>query len=309
MQQEEINLIDFMNRFKTEEDCREHFFKIRWANGFRCPKCECKEYTFIKGRNLYQCRHCGHQISVTAGTIMHGSHTGLREWFLVIYLFTQDKRGISATQAARTVGISYGAAWLMLHKLREAMGDRDAKYYLDGIVEMDDAFFGSPDEGGKRGRGTEKTPAVVALSLNKEGQPEHLKIQVVDKVDGANILEVAKETIAPGATIRTDGLNSYKILDQEEEYEHQAEKFDPKNNPEHLHWLHVMISNCKALIEGTYHGLDKKHLQRYFDEFCYRFNRRDFGNQLFNRLLNACVSTVTITYDQLVGGKVAETTL
>jgi transposase-like protein len=300
MQQEEISLIDFMNRFKTEEDCREHFFKIRWPNGFRCPKCGLEEYTFIKGRNLYQCCHCGHQASVTAGTLMHGSHTGLREWFLVTYLFTQDKRGISATQAARIVGISYGAAWLMLHKLRKAMEDRDAKYYLDGIVEMDDAFFGSPDEGGKRGRGTEKTPAIVALSLNEEGQPEHIKIQIVDKVNGANILEVTKRTVAPGATIRTDGLNSYNILNQEG-YEHQRENFDPENNPEHLHWLHVMISNCKSLIEGTYHGLDKKHLQRYFNEFCYRFNRRDFGNQLFNRLLNACASTATITYGQLVG--------
>jgi transposase-like protein len=304
MQQEEMDFIGFMERFKTEQDCREYFFKIRWPNGFRCPKCGHEEYFFLKGRYHYECAHCGHQTSLTAGTIMHGSHTGLREWFLVIYLFTHDKRGISAVQAAKMAGISYYTAWLMLHKLRKAMGDRDAKYYLDGIVEMDDAFFGAPDEGGKRGRGTDKTPAIIELSLNEEGHPEHLKIQIVDNVNGAAIAKVTKETITPGATIRTDGLNSYNALN-DEGYEQEGEKFDPENNPEHLHWLHVIISNLKTFILGTYHGLDKKHLQRYFDEFCYRFNRRRFGNQLFNRLLNASASTTTITYAQLTGVKIS----
>jgi transposase-like protein len=302
MQQEAMSFIDFMDRFKTEEDCRNHFFKIRWPDGFRCPKCGHTEYFFLKGRCLYECSQCGHQSSVTAGTIMHGSHTGLREWFLAIYLFTHDKRGISAIQVARTVGISYYAAWLMLHKLRKAMGDRDAKYYLDGIVEMDDAFFGAPDEGGKRGRGTSKTPAIIALSLNEEGQPEHVRIEVVDNVDGVSIVEMAQETINSGAAIRTDGLSTYNALNKEG-YKQQGEKFDPENKPEHLHWLHVIVSNLKTFILGTYHGLGKKHLQRYFDEFCYRFNRRRFGNQLFNRLLNACASTATITYAQLVGAK------
>jgi transposase-like protein len=308
MQQEEMNFIAFMERFKTEEDCQEHFFKIRWPEGFKCPKCGYEKYAFIKERNLYECLHCGHQASVKAGTIMHKSHTGLREWFLVIYLFTHDKRGISALQTARTVGISYGAAWLILQKLRKAMGDRDTKYLLDGVVEMDDAFFGAPDEGGKRGRGTEKTPAIIALSLDEGGQPGHLKIEMVEAVNGANILEVTKEIVAPDAKIRTDGLNVYNILNREG-YEQEGKKFDPENDPEHLHWLHVIISNLKTFIAGTYHGLDKKHLQRYFDEFCYRFNRRRFGNQLFNRLLTACASTTTITYAQLIASDLSEVTL
>lgn len=279
MQQEKISFADFMNRFKTEENCRDHFFKIRWPNGFRCPKCGNDEYTFIKNYGRYQRHQCRHQASITAGTIMHRSHTGLREWFMVIYLFTHDKRGISAAQAARNVGISYYAAWLMLHKLRKAMRDRDAKYYLDGIVEMDDAFFGAPGEDGKRGRGTKKTPAVIAMSLDEEGHLKYVKMQVVENVDGATIAETVKEMVTLGATINTDGLSAYNALSKAG-YEHNSEKFTPENNPKHLHWLHVIISNLKALITGTYHGLDKKHLQRYFDEFCWRFNRRRFGNQL-----------------------------
>ena len=101
------------------------------------------------------------------------------------------------------------------------MGDRDGKYYLNEIVEMDEAFFGGPSEGGKRGRGTEKTPAVIAMSLDKEGCPEYVKMQVVENIDGATIVEVAKETITPGATISTDGLSVYNAL-SEAGYEHQS---------------------------------------------------------------------------------------
>ena len=169
---------------------------------------------------------------------------------------------------------------------------------------VDDAFFGAPSEEGKRGRGTEKTPAVITMSLDEEGHPEYVKIQVLENVDGAPIVNVAKGTIIPGATISTDGLSAYNALG-EAGYEHQGEKFDPENNPKHLHWLHVIISNFKAFVAGTYHGLDKKHLQRYFDEFCWRFNRRRFSNQFFNRLLEACASTTAITYSQLVGSDVA----
>jgi hypothetical protein len=129
----------------------------------------------------------------------------------------------------------------------------------------------------------------------------------VGNVDGAGAAGVAHETVTPGAVIRTDGLNVYGILNGEG-YEQHGEKSDPQGSPEHLHWLHVVISNLKAFISGTYHGLGRKHLQRYFDEFCYRFNRRRFGNQLFNRLLDACASAVTITYAQLVKTKPAEET-
>jgi len=307
MQQDAMNLKEFMDRFATENDCREHFFKLRWPEGFKCPKCDHRGYSFIKYRNLYQCLACRHQASLTAGTVMHKSHTGLKEWFLGIYLFTQDKRGISAAQLSRTIGISYYAAWLMLQKLREAMGSRDAEYYLDGIVEMDDVFFGASTENGKRGRGTDKTPAIVALSLDEEGHPEYVKVQIVDAVNGASVADTAKMTVAAGSTVRTDGLSSYKVL-SEEGYEQQSEKFDAKNRPEHLHWLHVIVSNLKAFIAGTYHGLDRKHLQRYVNEFCYRFNRRRFGNRIFHRLLTVCASAPTIiTYARLVRVNPAET--
>jgi hypothetical protein len=118
-------------------------------------------------------------------------------------------------------------------------------------------------------------------------------------VDGKNIERMAIRDIQPGAEIHTDGLSAYKKLGGAG-FQLQATNFSPKENPDHLHWLHTIISNLKAFIGGTYHGLGKKYLQRYLDEFCYRFNRRMYEKQLFGRLLFACSKAVSMTYEDIV---------
>jgi len=299
-QQEEMNMITFMEKFGTDEKCREYMYTVRWPDGFICPKCGGKEEPFqITSRNLYQCRHCTHQTSVTAGTIMDMTRTPLRKWFLAIYLMGSDKRGCSALRLKRELGIAYDTAWTMSHKIRKAMGERDGLYLLQGTVEMDEAFFGSPDEGGKRGRGSDKTPVVVGLSLGEKGEPVYCKAQVLDSVDGEAIKAFAKQAVRPGSVILTDGLKIYCPLG-ESGYVHQPKKVDSENAPEHLKWLHIIISNMKAFIAGTYHGLDSRHLQAFVDEFCFRFNRRSWQEQLFARTLAACSSTKPFTRATLI---------
>lgn len=298
MQQEPLNLLEFMKRFQTEEQCREFLFKLRWPEGFICPKCAHTAYYEISSRHLYHCTKCGHQVSVTANTIFHKSHTPLTKWFIAIFMMADDKRGISSAKLARNINVSPPTAWLMLHKIRKAMADRDSCYILSKIVEIDDAYFGAPDEGGKRGRGTDKTPGVIVLEIDEQGRPLYVKLKVVDNIKGETLLETACETIQPGTEVRTDGFKAYNKL-SEHDYKVCAKNFDPENDTAHLLWLHKIVSNLKAFISGTYHGLDKKHLQRYFDEFAYRFNRRRFQDQLFSRLLTACSLTNTITYKEL----------
>lgn len=139
-----VTLKKFQEKFDSEQACREHLFQIRWPNGFCCPKCQHQAYYFLETRKLYQCRNCKHQVSVTAGTIMHKSHTPLLTWFWAIFLVAHDKRGVSTTFIARELELTYPTAWLLLHKIRKAMGDRDANYQLAGLVELDEAFFGAP---------------------------------------------------------------------------------------------------------------------------------------------------------------------
>jgi transposase-like protein/predicted RNA-binding Zn-ribbon protein involved in translation (DUF1610 family) len=301
MQQEPINLIEFMKRFQTEDQCREMLYKLRWPDGFVCPKCGNNVFYKLRSRKLYHCGKCGHQVSATANTIFHKSHVPLTKWFVAIYLMSHDKRGISAAKLSCDIGVSYPTAWLMLHKLRQAMSERDAGYMLSKIVEVDDAYFGAPDEGGKRGRGTDKTPGVAALQVDETGRPLYLKLSVVENLQGDTLSGVIQGMVEAGSEIRTDGLYSYGKL-SELEYTLIQENFDADKNPEHLLWLHKAISNLKAFIAGTYHGLDKKHLQRYFNEFAYRFNRRKHHSELFMRLLQACVSAKVITYRQIVCG-------
>jgi transposase-like protein len=301
-QQEDMTLTGFFERFATEEACRGYLYKKRWPKGFVCPKCgESGEPYNIISRNLFQCKHCNHQTSVTAGTIMDKSRTPLRKWFLAIYLISSDKRGCSALRLKRELEISYDTAWVMSHKIRNAMKKRDGDYKLCEYVEVDEGFFGSPSEGkGKRGRGTEKTPVVVGLSLDRSGRPEFIKAKVLGKVDGASIASVAGETMQPGAIISSDGLSAYKKLTQSG-FGHQPVNYDPKEYPDHLKWLHVVISNMKAFLNGTYHGVPQKYLQAYIDEFCYRFNRRFWTGQLFARTLTACACASPFTRYELTG--------
>lgn len=297
-QQEAMTLKKFQEKFYSEQACREHLFQIRWPNGFCCPKCQHQTFYFLETRKLYQCTGCKHQVSVTAGTVMHKTHSKLLTWFWTIFLVAHDKRGVSATFISRELEVSYPTAWLLLHKIRKAMGDRDANYQLAGLVELDDAFFGAPTEGGKRGRGTEQTPVLAGVSLNKQGAPQYVKMQVIPDVKGKTLVDFAQHHIESGATISSDAYRSYNAL-AKEGYDLQPLKFSVKDNPDHLKWLHTMISNAKAFIGGTFHGLAPKHLQSYLNEFCFRTNRRQFEGQLFNRLLTACVSTDTITYQKL----------
>jgi transposase-like protein len=286
--QEPMELITFLERFGTEDNCREYLYKLRWPEGFICPKCGKKDAPFqIVSRNLYQCRYCTHQASVTAGTIMDRTKTSLRKWFLAIYLMGSDKRGCSALRLKRELKIAYDTAWTMSHKIRKAMGERDGLYLLQGTVEMDEAFFGSPDEGGKRGRGSDKTPVVVSLSLGEKGEPIYCKAQALAKVDSETILAFARRAVRPGSVILSDELNIYPILGKNE-YVHRPKKADPAKEPEHLKWLHIIISNLKAFFSGTYHGLDSRHLQAFLDEFNFRFNRRFWQGELFARTLVAC---------------------
>jgi transposase-like protein len=232
---------------------------------------------------------------------MHGSHTPLIKWFWAIYLTAHDKRGISALQLKKELRVAYQTAWLMLHKIRHAMGERDDLYQLKGIAETDETYVGGSKKGGKRGRGTEKTPVGTALSVDENENPQFVKMEVLNDVTGLSIRGFIERHIEVGTLVKSDYYRSYvKALDGQE-YVHEPKRFDVRENPEHLKWPHRIIGNLKAFILGTYHGLGKKHLQAYLDEFCFRFNRRRFSGQLFNRLLNACMTTSsTLTYEQLV---------
>lgn len=268
-----------------------------------CNKCGEKDiYSRISTRRVYQCRSCGHFNYPTAGTIFHKTHTSLQRWFLAIFLIASDKRGISALHLSKQIGVSYPTAWAMLQRIRHAMAKRDAQYKLSGCVELDEMFIGAITEGKKRGRGTDKTPVLVAVSSisGKKGS-EYMgfaKMQAVKIIDGETVIKFAKDTIEHGSRVRSDGLSVYPALDNHG-FVHEPDTIKKSKAHIVLPHVHIYISNLRSFVMGTYHGLDEMHLQQYLDEFCYRFNRRRHYDELFDRLLLACLEKEEISFSAL----------
>lgn len=282
-----MNIVDFQKKFNTEDKCREFLFDLKYPNGFVCPECGGSEYYYVEKRHLYQCKCCRHQTSVTSGTVMDRTHLKLTVWLWAMFLFANDKRGCSAMQLSKTLALPYKTAWFLLQRLRTAMSNRENKYLLDGIIEIDDAYIGTPSKGKKRGRGTEKMKIVVAVSKTINGAPKHAKMQIVPNLKGITIGKFAVKSIEESSHIESDDYKSYRkpLADK---YFHKYETYSP--DKEMLKWVHTIISNMKAFVSGTYHGMEPKHIQLYLDEFCYRFNRRNFHENLFERLAKAAVS-------------------
>ena len=300
----DMDLITFQRRFGTERACQKRLFELRWPEGIRCPRCGHHEAYYLENRSLYQCVECKFQTSLTAGTVMHRTRTPLVKWFWAIYLVATDKRGLSALALSRKIDIGLKCAWTMLHKIRKAMEARDAGYQLAGLIQVDDAFFnGGVKKGGdKRGRGTSKVPVLV-MAATRDETITFARMEVLEKVDGDHIKAVLEKRVVGGQSIKTDGLPAFNVA-KEIGHEHIPVVVYPKKgepNYDALKWVNILVSNAKAFILGTYHGVMEKHLQKYLDEFCYRFNRRFWPGQGFDRLLRACSSATPVTDAELSG--------
>ena len=294
-----MNLVDFMNRFSEESACEEHLISLRWPSGFCCPKCGSRNAMRVQATHrrdsenrvpLFECKDCHRQTSVTSGTIFHKSKMPLTKWFLAIYLVANDKGGIAATTLERALGVSYPTAWLILRKIRIAMADRNAKYKLDGIVQVDDFYLGGESKGGKRGRGTEQVPVVAGISL-KQGKPQYLFMDLVSDVGKRSALEVLSRRITANVILETDGWPTYASCAEALEVQsHLITTSKDESKNETFQWLDKAISNFKKFIDGTYHGRQTDD-QLYIEEYTYRYNRRGFGDRLVGRLLGACAAT------------------
>lgn len=299
MQQNPIDLMAFQRKFATERACRKHLFRLRWPDGYRCPRCGHNRYSFHNTRHLYQCKLCQYQVSLTAGTVFHKTRTPIRKWFWMIFLMARQKSGISMLSAQRMLNIkSYKTVWVMGHKIREAMAHRDAAYTLAGLIEMDDTYFGA-SKPGKRGRGAAGKKSVVVAVETKDNRAGFATMQQVGHLSSEEILAQMRDHLQANCVVRTDGWRSYGIFNSPEGRHQPFVVGSGRNAVKLLPWVHTLIANVKGNIRGVYHGVSSKHLGRYLAEFCYRVNRRFWESQLFDRLLTACLHCSTVTFAEL----------
>ena len=185
--QKGMSLPEFMKNYGKEEQCYKVLYELRWPKGFECPVCGYNNGCLITTRALYECYRCGHQTSLTAGTIFHCTKLPLTTWFLGIYLLTQSKIGVSSMALARQLGISYNASWRMKHKLMQVMLERNNNRKMGGEVLLDDSYIGGERTGYKRGRGTRgKTPFVAAVEMKKD-RPQYVKFSRVKRFSKAQL--------------------------------------------------------------------------------------------------------------------------
>jgi len=310
-------LPEFEARFGTEQQCRDFLVKVRWPDGFVCPKCNGRD-TWVNCRGLFECK-CGHQTSATAGTVFHGTHKPLQLWFKVMFLMVASKSGISAVTIMRLMGFSYSTAWTWLHKLRKAMVRPD-RPKLTGKVEVDESYIGGVKPG-SHGRGTTNPIAACAVErLDEATEPGEPPARVPPTVLGRVRLDVIEDTtqvslttftcdnVEAGSTVMTDGLSGYAEV-SEVGFRHEPHIIgDPENAAELLPAVHRIFALAKRWLLGTHQGaVSEQHLPAYLHEFEFRFNRRLSSSRakLFHRLLEIAVAIAPTTYDGIVGRRPA----
>jgi transposase-like protein len=287
MQTEMTSFWDWQQHFSNEQACLQAIIKLRWPDGFRCQCCQHEKGWLLQTRHVFECAHCHHQSSITAGTLFHNTNLPLVKWLWSLYWVSSDKGSISALRLTKLIGVSWLTAQRMLRKLRTAMGDQDSLYRLRGVIELDDAFIGGK-RAGKRGRGAAGKTAILVACEHNDGKPGFVAMKAVKGITQDCVRTFAEQTISPGQTLHTDAFAALKVLT--EEHHHVAKVTPPELASEWLPWVHVVISNFKSYLLGTYHGISGRYVQEYLDEFCYRLNRRFWENQIPNRLLKLCVN-------------------
>ena len=298
-------LLDFEQRFATEEACIDYLFNLRWPEGFRCPRCGHPE-AWARKRGIYRCAHCRFEAHVTAGTIFQDTRKPLRLWFRAIWHLTSQKYGANALGLKRILGMGcYQTAWTWLHKLRCAMV-RPGRDRLSGTVQADEIYIGG-SKPGKRGRGAAGKALVVIMVELKEGKTARIRLKRVADASAPSLEGAIKEGVEPGSTVQTDGWGGYGRL-LELGYVHEVIRQDAALGKNMLPKVNRVASLLKRWLLGTYQGgVHFSHLDYYLDEFTFRFNRRTSHSRgkLFYRLVEQAVAIGPIRGHNIRGGSTA----
>jgi len=285
-----LSMAEFMDRYRSEEQCEAALIESRWPSGFACPACGCGQSSSFRreGRLYFQC-------SVISGTIFESTKLGLSRWFLAMHLLSQSKNNVAALELMRHLGVCYKTAWLVKHKLMEVMRVREDHRQLDGRVEIDDAYLGGERSGGRVGRGSEnKVPFVAAVQTTPDGQPQFVCLRQ-QPFTHEEVAVFAARSIAPSATVVSDGLwcfGAVQIVGADHERVVTGGGKASTKLPQ-FKAINIFLGNLKRSLSGTYHAFDfAKYAHRYLAEAQYRFNRRFDLHSILARLLRAaCLST------------------
>lgn len=297
-------LTDFTDYFCDEQTCVKHFISTRFANGEYCPHCGHTEiYTFKDGKR-FRCAKCKQDFTIKTGTVFGESKLQIRKWFIAIYLLSTTSKGISSVQLAKHVGVSQKTAWFMAHRIREA--HQQNKGQLTGTVEADETYIGQKSKtmhAKKRLQaitgtgGTNKTP--VFGMKTRDGE---VRAQVITATDSATLHQIIKQNVATGSMLYTDEHRCYSGLQNEfgrGVIRHGLKEYVKGDC--HTNGIESFWALFKRGYHGVYHQMSKKHLQRYVNEFAFRFNRKTSEMQsVFSEVISNIAQSSQLSYNSLI---------
>jgi transposase-like protein len=295
-----MTLPEITELFSTDDKCREVLERLRWPNGPECPRCKTLRIVRLSTNvKLLWCPDCDYQFSVTAGTIFNDSHLPLSKWFIATLLLVEARKGFSANQMKRTLGVSYKTAWYLCHRIRAAMKEYD-KTMLEGTVEMDETYVGGRKRGaGIRGRGAEKEIVIGLRQRNGDLRFFHAK-----DAKSATLAQYIRENVSEDVDVMvTDEWSAYPDamrrtgkIDRHKTIRHKGHVY--VDGDIHTNTVESAFSLLKRGVIGTWHRISAKHLAAYLDEMTFRFNRRK-SPAIFLDTLRHMVTAPVLTFEKL----------
>jgi transposase-like protein len=303
----EFNLPELIEQFGSEDKCHAYLEELRWPDGIKCPRCDSDKISRIAKRRQFDCDACRYQFSVRVGTLFHDSKLPLWKWFLAVYLMGESKKGVSANQLKRMLGVSYKTAWYLCHRIRAAMHDESAPL-LRGIVEADETYVG-----GKLRHGTYRTgreakqhrldnKTVVLGAVERGGR---VRLRMAPDSSSATIKGFLADVVSDDAeAIYTDAFRSYRGIEDEntrhEWVDHSRDEW--VRGHVHTNTVESVWSLFDRSVIGAYHKLSVKHLPAYLDEAAFRWNNRE-NPFWFRDTILRLVEGDTLTFAELTASK------
>jgi transposase-like protein len=289
-----ITLPKLMDAFDTDAECRAALEQLRWPNGVRCLRCDSASISRIKTRRQFDCNACRYRFSVTTGTIFNDSHLALPKWFMAVLLMCEAKKGISSNQLMRTLGVAKKTAWYLNHRIREAMSTIHQEQ-LGGSVEVDETYIG----GRHKGYDWRAHKAVVLGALQRDGRI--IIRSGGKKTTNEDLRQFVRETVANGAArIITDEHPAYRHIGDEDTIHESVNHRDKEyvRGDVHTNGIEGAFGLFKRSIVGSFHQISHKHLDRYLDEFEFKYNNRK-NAFLFRETLTRLITAKPLQYDKL----------
>lgn len=297
-----MTIVELCTTFSSDERCRELLERLKWPNGPECPRCKGQNVVRLAtNAKLLWCKECEYQFTVTANSIFHDSHLPLIKWLAATYLICESRKGMSANQLKRTLGVSYKTAWYLCHRIRSAMASTE-KTMLSGVVEMDETYIGGKLKGHDAARRRLQNKEIVIGIKQRNGE---LRFFHAQDVKSGTLAQYIKENVGHDCeVVITDELTSYpgaikqaRIPDlRHQSVNHSAGEY--VNGDITTNGIESAFSLLKRGIVGTWHKVSAKHLAAYLEEMTFRFNRRN-SKTLFLETLHHMVTADPLTFERL----------